>query len=156
MVTTYMAARKVASRRPLHRHVVGIDEPGLPPFARQRESLTTLPSGSLADTFVHPHGLFRNVLITGPLAVLGRQQVAGREAIVVRAEHPRASKVLVDRPDRSIEIGIDRLTGLLLLYSERIAGEVTRHAEVSELAIDPVVPPMTFELRLPADVRMLY
>lgn len=155
-VTTYMAARNVASRRPLQRHVVGVDEPGMPPFARQRDSLTALPSGSLADTFVHPHGLFRNVLITGPLAVLGSRRVAGREAIVVRAEHPRASKVLVDRPDRSIEVGIDRLTGLLLLYSERIADEVTRHAEVSELTLDPVVPPMTFELRLPADVRMLY
>ena len=43
VVTTYLAARKVASRRPLQRHVVGIDSPDLPPFARQREPLTALP-----------------------------------------------------------------------------------------------------------------
>ena len=88
-VTTYMAARKVASRRPRRRHVVGFDDAGLPAFARQREPLTALPPGSLVDTFVHPHGLFRNVLVTGPLAVIGTQLVGDREAIVVRAEHPR-------------------------------------------------------------------
>ena len=125
-MTTYLAARNVASRRPLARHVVGVDGPDLPPFARQRAPLTALPSGSLADTFVHPHGLFRNVLVTGPLAVVGTRSIGGREAILVRSEHPRASKVLVDRPDRSIEVGIDRQFGFLLLLSETIAGP--RHA----------------------------
>jgi hypothetical protein len=156
LVTTYLAARKVASRRPRQRHVVGFEDPGLPAFARQREPLTALPPGSLLDTFVHPHGLFRNVLVTGPLAVIGTQPVGDREAIVVRAEHPRASEVLVDRPDRSIEVGIDRATGLLLLLTERIADAVTRHAEVSELVVDPVIPDSAFELRLSADVRKLY
>jgi hypothetical protein len=155
-VTAFEAARGVASRRPLRRHVVGFDDPGLPPVARQREPLTALMSGSLADTFVHPHGLFRNVLLTGPLAVLGTRMVGGREAILVRAAHPRSSMVLVDRPDRAVEIGIDRQTGFLLLLSERIADVVTRHAEVVELGIDPVIPPTAFELRLPADTRMLY
>jgi hypothetical protein len=155
-VTTYLAARKVASRRPLARHVVGVDGTDLPAFARQREPLTALPSGSLADTFVHPHGLFRNVLVTGPLAVAGTRSIGGREAIIVRSEHPRASKVLVDRPDRSIEVGIDRQLGFLLLLRETIADHVTSHAEVTDLAADPVVPPSTFELRLPADIRMLY
>ena len=155
-VTTYLAARNVASRRPLARHVVGVDGPDLPLFSRQREPLTALPSGSLADTFVHPNGLFRNVLVTGPLAVLGSRSVGGREAILVRSEHPRASKVLVDRPDRSLEVGIDRQLGFLLLLSETIADRVTRHAEVTELAVDPAVPPSTFDLRLPASVRMLY
>jgi len=155
-VTTYMAARNVASRRPLARHVVGVDDPDLPPFARQREPLTALPTGSLADTFVHPHGLFRNVLVTGPLAVVGSRSVGGREAILVRSEHPRASKVLVDRPDRSIEAGIDRQFGFLLMLSETIADRVTRHAEVTELAIDPAAPSSVFDLRLPASVRMLY
>lgn len=155
-VTTYMAARKVASRRPRQRHVVGFDDAGLPAFARQREPLTALPPGSLVDTFVHPHGLFRNVLVTGPLAVMGTQPVGEREAIVVRAAHPRSSKVLVDRPDRSIDVGIDRATGFLLLLTERIGDTVTRHAEVSELMVDPVIPAAAFELRLPADVRKLY
>jgi hypothetical protein len=155
-VTTYMAARNVASRRRLQGHVVGLDSQDLPLFARQREPITALPPGSLVDTFVHPHGLFRNVLVTGPLSVMGTQPVGGREAIVVRAQHPRAAEVLVDRPDRSIEVGIDRQTGFLLLLAERIADSVTRHAEVSELIVDPVIPDSAFELRLPADVRMLY
>ncbi len=155
-VTTYLAARNVASRRPLARHVVGVGGPDLPAYARQREPLTALPSGSLADTFVHPHGLFRNVLVTGPLAVSGTRSVGGREAIVVRSDHPRASKVLVDRPDRSIEVGIDRQLGFVVLLRETIADRVTRQAEVTELAVDPPVPPSAFELHLPADVRMLY
>lgn len=155
-VTSYMAARKAASHRPRQRHVVGFDDAGLPAFARQRESLTALPPGSLIDTFVHPHGLFRNVLVTGPLAVMGTQPVGDREAIIVRAAHPRASEVLVDRPDRSIDVGIDRATGFLLLLTERIGDTVTRHAEVAELTVDPVIPGAAFELRLPADVRALY
>jgi hypothetical protein len=82
--------------------------------------------------------------------------VGAREAIVVRTDHPRSAKVLVDRPDRSIEVGIDRSSGFLLLLIERIGETVTREAEVRELVIDPVVPATAFELHLPADVRMLY
>jgi hypothetical protein len=155
-VTTYAASRGVASRRPLGHHVAGIEDPSLPPFARQRVPLTALPAGSLVDSFVHPHGLFRNVLVTGPLTLVGRQMVGGREAIVVRAEHPRSARVLVDRPDRSLEVGVDRQTGFVLLLEERIAEVVTRRAEVTELIVDPVVPSSAFVLRLPADVRMLY
>ncbi len=152
----YKAASKTTSVRPLPRGVVGVDAPDLPLFARQRGSLTPLPSGTLADTFVHPHGLFRNVLVTGPLAIVGSQVVGDREAIVVRAEHPRSAMVLVDRPDRSIEVGVDRTTGFLLLLTERIAGEVTHHAEVSALEIDPVIHDSAFTLMLPGDVRELY
>jgi len=155
-VTTYHAARKLASRRPRQRHVVGFDEADLPAFARQREPLTALPPGSLADTFIHPHGLFRHVLVTGPLRVLGTQEVGGREAIIVRASHPRTAKVLVDRPDHSLDVGIGRAAGFLVLLEERIGGAVTRHAEVTDLDLDPAIPPATFELRLPADARRLY
>ena len=136
--------------------VAGSDDPGLPPFARQYEPLTQLPAGSLADTFIHPHGLFRNVLVTGPLAIVGVQPVADREAIVVRAQHPRAAKVLVDRPDRSIEVGIGRDSGFVLLLTERIGDTVTRHAEVTSLELDPVIFDAAFELKLPADVRTIY
>jgi hypothetical protein len=155
-VTTYSPARNVASRRPASGYVVGIDRMDLPGFARRSEVLTPLPQGSLVDTFVHPHGLFRNVLVTGPLAVTGTRLVAGREAVTLRVDHPRTSKVLVDRPDRSVEVGIDRSSGFLLLLEERVADTVTRQAEARELVIDPVVPPTAFELHLPADVRMLY
>jgi hypothetical protein len=156
MVTTYAAARRVASRRPRPGHVVGYDGADLPEFARQRGMLTPLPAGSLADTFVHPHGLFRNVLVTGTLSVAGARPVQGREAIVVRAAHPRTAEVLLDRPDRVVEVGIGRETGFVLLLSERIGETVTRSAEVTELLVDPVIPSSAFELRLPADVRVLY
>lgn len=152
----YKAASGVVSKRPLQASVAGLDAPDLPLFARQRGSLTALPSGTLADTFVHPHGLFRNVLVTGPLSVLGTQDVGAREAIVVRAEHPRSAKVLLDRPDRSIEVGIDRATGFLLQLTERIAGNVTHHAEVTSLEVDATIFDSAFELKLPADVRTLY
>ena len=156
MVTTYASARRTASRRPLQRHVVGHDEPDLPAFARQRAPLTSLPPGSLADSFVHPHGLFRNVLVTGPLAMAGTRPVGGREAIVVRTSHPRSAKVLLDRPDRVVEVGVDRETGVVLLLGERVGDRVTRQAEVTTLLVDPVIPDSAFELRLPANVRMLY
>lgn len=152
----YKAAAGVTSKRPLPRTVIGLDAPDLPLFAQQRSSITALPSGTLADTFVHPHGLFRNVLVTGPLAIVGSQLVNGREAIVVRAQHPRSAMVLVDRPDRSIEVGIDRATGFLLLLVERIADEVTQHAEVTALEVDATIFDSAFELNLPADVRELY
>jgi hypothetical protein len=156
IATTYAPDRNVASRRPVNGHVVGIDRPDLPKFARQLPALTPLPEGSPLETFVHPHGLFRNVLVTGPLAVTGTRMVADREAVVVRTAHPRTAKVLVDRPDRSVEVGIDRSSGFLLLLEERVGETVTRRAEVAELVIDPVVPATAFELHLPADVRMLY
>ena len=155
-VTIYRPASKAATRRPRQGAVVGVGDPGLPVWARQREPLTALPSGSLADAFVHPHGLFRNVLVTGPLAVVGTQSVAGREAIVVRSEHPRAAEVLVDRPDRSLVVGIGRETGFLLLLIERIGRSVTRYAQVTDLQLDPIIPPSAFELHLAADVRKLY
>lgn len=156
IVTTYTPGRDAASRRPVSQHVVGIERPDLPGFARQRAPLTPLPQGSPLEAFVHPHGLLRNVLVTGPLAVVGTQLVAGREAVVVRTEHPRTAKVLVDRPDRVVEVGIDRASGFLLLLQERVGGTVTRHAETVELVIDPVVPATAFTLHLPDDVRMLY
>jgi hypothetical protein len=155
-VTTYRADRKLASVRKHRDRVAGSDDRGLPTFARQYAPLTQLPPGSLADAFIHPHGLFRSVLVTGPLAIVGVQQVAGREAIIVRAQHPRAAKVLVDRPDRSLEVGIGRDSGFVLLLSERIGDAVTRHAEVTSLEIDPVILDSAFELRLPSDVRKVY
>ena len=154
--TTYSARTRVASRRRLRGRVVGSDAPDLPPFARGYQPLTRLPAGSLADAFIHPHGLFRNVLVTGPLAVVGVQQVAEREAIVVRAQHPRSAKVLVDRPDHSIDVGIGRDSGFVLLLSERIGEQVTRHAEVARLELDPTIFDSAFELKLPADTRRVY
>ena len=94
--------------------------------------------------------------MTGPLSVVGTREVAGREAIVVRSRHPRSAKVLVDRPDRSIDVGIARDSGFVVLLIERIGDTVTRHAEVTALELDPTLFDSAFELKLPADVRKVY
>jgi hypothetical protein len=154
--TNYQAATRIASVRKLRDRVDGWDQPDVPHFARQYAPLTRLPAGSLADTFIHPHGLFRNVLVTGPLAVIGTQPVAGREAVVVRARHPRSAKVLVDRPDRSIDVGIARDSGFVVLLTERIGETITRHAEVTTLELDPTLFDSAFELKLPTDARKVY
>jgi len=155
-VTVYQASNKLASVRKHRARVVGSDDQTLPAFARQRQPITALPAGSLADAFIHPHGLFRNVLVTGPLAIVGVQQVADREAIVVRAQHPRSAKVLVDRPDHSIEVGIGRDSGFVLLLTERMGEVITRHAEVTSLELDPTILDAAFEVKLPPDVRKIY
>jgi hypothetical protein len=155
-VRTYEASTRVASERPLGRHVDGVSDGTLPLFAQQRAPITALPPGSLPDAFVHPHGLFRNILVTGPLAVVGTRDILGDVAWVVRAEHPRTAKVLVDRPDRSIEVGIGRDNGFLLSLTERVGDTVTRHAQVSRLDLDPVISDTAFELHVPDDARRLY
>ena len=156
VITSYEASSKVASVRRRRPQVAGSDQPDLPLFARQYEPLTPLPSGSLADAFIHPHGLLRGVLVTGPLAIVGVQPVVDREAIVVSSQHPRAAKALVDRPDHSIEVGIGRESGFVLLLTERIGEAVTRHAVVTTLELDPTIFDAAFELKLPADVRKVY
>jgi hypothetical protein len=155
-VRTYRAADRLASVRAARGGVVGAESAGLPAWARTRPVLTALPAGSLADAFVHPHSLFRNVLVTGPLSVLGTTTVAGREAIVVRSSHPRTAKVLVDRPDRWVDVGIDRSSGFILLLSEHVGEAETRRGEVSVLDLDADIPDEAFELHLGSDVRMLY
>ena len=155
-IRTFSARHKLASVRTRPRGAVGVDNPDLPLYARTRAPLTHLPAGSVADTFIHPHGLFRNVLVTGPLAILGTRDVGGREAVVVRSQHPRSAKVLVDRPDRSVEVGIDRATGFLLSLVERIGDDITHQVEVATLELDPAIPDAAFELHLASDVRMLY
>jgi hypothetical protein len=136
--------------------VVGSQRPDLPAWSRTRAVLTELPHGSIADAFVHPHGLFRNVLVTGPLAIAGTTLVAGRDAFVVRVDHPRATKVLTDRPDRRVEVAIDRATGFLLRLVESVGEHVTREARVTLLEPDATIPDAAFSLHLGADVRMIY
>jgi hypothetical protein len=155
-VRTYRASDRLASVRTARTGVVGADRPGLPLWARTRPVLTQLPAGSLADTFVHPHSLFRNVLVTGPLSIEGTLTIAGRDALLVRSRHPRTSEVLVDRPDRWVDIAIDRSSGFVTLLAEHVGDAETRRGEVTLLEIDPDVPDEAFTLHLGADVRMLY
>jgi hypothetical protein len=155
-VKTYDAAGNRASIRPMRRGVVGADRPDLPGFARLYIPRTPLPPESVADAFVHPHGYARNVLVTGPVRMVGTAMLQGREAFIVRADHPRTSQVLTDRPDRWIEVGIDRMTGFMLLLVEHIGDHVSHQAEVTSLELDPHLGDEVFEMYVSSDVRMLY
>jgi hypothetical protein len=156
LVRTFDAEANAASVRPLRRGVVGAENADLPGFARLTRPLTLLPAETLAETFVHPYHYARNVLATGALSLVGISSIANREALIIRSDHPRSTLVLTDRPDRWVEVGVDRQTGFLLLLAEHVGDHVSRHAEVSLLDIDPVIDDSVFTLHLSSDVRMLY
>lgn len=157
VVTTFDARSGTASVRPLAARVSGATDPGLPDFARVRVSRIPLPPDTLAEAFVHPRGFCRNVLATGLVTMMGSTTLArDREAILLRIDHPRTSHLLTDRPDRWLEVGVDRSTGLILLLTDHIGERLTRHAAVDDLELDPVLPDETFTVHLSADVRMIY
>jgi hypothetical protein len=157
VVTRFDAAAARASVRPLPPALVGASDERLPAFARVRPPLTALPSESVLDTMVHPRGFIRNVLMTGPLALLGGTHLANRrETLVLRADHPRSTHVLTDRPDRWIEVGADRMTGFITLLVEHVGARVTRHVEAVAIELDPAVPDEAFTVHLPSDVRMIF
>jgi hypothetical protein len=157
VVTTYDATDERASIRPVRAPLVGADDPGKPRFARVYVPRTALPLNSVMETLIHPHGLIRNVLLTGPVALVGTTHLAGgRETLVVRADHPRSSHVLTDRPDRWLEVGVDRRTGFITLLAEHVGDRVTRHAQAVSLEVDGFIPDEAFVVHLPTDVRMIY
>jgi hypothetical protein len=156
-VRTYDARTDVATKRRLPPPPVGATDPRLPLFARTYLPVTRLPSETIADTFVHPHGFCRNVMGTGRTRQLGTALLAGgREAIVLRCEHPRTSHVLTDRPDHWLELGIDRQTGLILLLAEHVGGRITRHADVTSLGIDEPIGDHNFVLHVSSETKTLY
>ncbi len=157
IVTTYDARDERASVRPVRPSPVGASDPGKPRFAQARAARTALPVSSVLDTMVHPNGLIRNVLLTGPVALVGTTHLAGgRETLVLRADHPRSAHVLTDRPDRWMEVGVDRMTGFITLLVEHVGDRVTRHVQTIGLETDGPVPDEAFAVHLPADVRMIY
>jgi hypothetical protein len=157
LVTTYDATNERASVRPLLPRPVGATSPELPAFARVRPPRTALPPEDIMDTFLHPNGLIRNVLLTGPVALVGTALlVSDREAFILRCDHPRLNTVLTDRPDHWYEVGVDRQIGMILLLVEHVGDQVTRHAEVTSVEVDPVIHDEALRANLPPDVRMLY
>lgn len=156
VVRTFDAESNRASTRPLRWGVVGADSEDLPSFSRLTRPQTQLPAESVADTFVHPYGYARNVLSTGALALVASTTIAGHEAFLVRSDHPRSTLVLTDRPDHWIEVAVDRATGFLLLLVEHIGENVSRHAEVTQLDLNPPIGDDAFQLHLSSDARMLY
>ena len=156
-VRTFDARANVTSVRPARQRAQGITAPDLPAFARVYVPRTDLPMETLVDTFVHPHGFCRNVLATARLELLGSDRlVGGREAVLVRAFHPRTTEVLTDRPDHVLDVGVDRMTGLILTLVEQIGDQVTREATVRDLELDPEIGDDAFELYLSDDVRRIY
>jgi hypothetical protein len=156
-VHTYDAKGNTATDRRLPVRPVGVDDPDLPPWGRVYVPFTTLPAESLADTFVHPHGLCRNVLMTGVVSKRGSAALAGgREAILLRCDHPRTSHVLTDRPDHWLELGVDVQTGLIVLLAEHVGEQMTRHAEAVSISLDERIPDEAFVLHVSADTRRIY
>jgi hypothetical protein len=157
VIRTYDAVSRTASTRPVRTRPPGLTDPDLPPYSRVYTPRTLLPFETVVDTFVHPHGFCQNVLVTARLRLLGTTPLAGdREAYVLRADHPRTTEVLTDRPDRWLEVGVDRLTGAILLLTEHIADRVTRDAEVTDFEPDATFADDVFKLHVSSDVRRVY
>jgi hypothetical protein len=80
----------------------------------------------------------------------------GREAILLRCDHPRTSHVLTDRPDHWLEIGVDLQTGLIVLLAEHVGDQMTRHAEATMVNLDERIADEAFTIHLSADTRRIY
>jgi len=156
-VRTYNAAGNYATQRTLRAGPVGAVDPRLPGRSRVYAPQTVLPPETLADTFVHPHGFCRNVLASGVVYRRGTQALSGgREAILLRCDHPRVSHVMLDRPDHWLEVAVDAQTGMLLLLAEHVGDRMTRHAQVVNVRLDETIPDAAFTIHTSADTRSIY
>jgi len=156
IVRTYASRHKLGTQRPIRNRPRGLDDPDLPGASKVYEPLTALPMETLPETFIHPAGYCQNVLSTGECQVTGQKMVRGRETIGLTCLHPRTTEVTADRPDFTIEIAVDRDTGIIVRLAESMAGEVTRDARVVDLEPDPVLQPTTFDFVFPTGTTMLY
>ena len=156
LVRTYSARHKLGTSRPVRPRPRGLDPRQFPGFATVYEPITALPMETLAELFVHPAGYCQNVLATGRTWISGTDRVAGREAIVIECDHPRAVETTVDRPDYHVQVSVDRLDGVITRLAESVGGEVTRVAEVVHLDPDAALPPTTFEFEFPEGTTLLY
>jgi outer membrane lipoprotein-sorting protein len=155
-VRTYSTAHRLATTRPVRNRPRGLDLKDIPGASKVYEPRTALPMETLAELFVHPAGYCQNVLATGDCWISGTEEVAGREAILVDCDHPRAVEQSVDRPDYHVQIAVDRETGVITRLVESVRGELTRLATVTLLDPDARLAPSTFELELPEGTATLY
>jgi hypothetical protein len=158
-VRTYSGPHRLGTERPVRRSVVGVSGPEsreLPGPSRIYKPLTALPMETLPETFVHPAGYCQNVLATGRCRIVGLDEVAGREAIVLECDHPRTIELAADRPDFRIRIAVDRSDGVILRLEESIGGRVTRDARVVEYAPDSLLTATTFDFAFPTGTTMLF
>jgi hypothetical protein len=155
-ISAYTASRKVGTRRPMRPRPRGLGSRDFPGSAKVYTPVTQLPMESLPDLFVHPAGYCQNVLSTGDCRVSGSTIVAGREAVVLECDHPRAVEVAADRADFAVRIAVDRADGVILRLEESIAGAPTRDAVTVMYAPDAVLPPAAFTFRFPPDTTFIY
>jgi outer membrane lipoprotein-sorting protein len=156
VVRTYAAAHHLGTSRPVRNRVRGLDPRAYPGRSTVYEPVTALPAESLPELFIHPAGYCQNVLATGSSWVSGTDRVAGREAIVLECDHPRAVERYVDRPDYHVQVSVDRAEGLITRLVESVAGEVTRDARVIHLDPDAALAPNTFEFEFPEGTTLIY
>jgi hypothetical protein len=156
IVRTYSAIHKLGTSRPIRNRPRGLDPDQYPGRSTVYEPITPLPSETLPELFIHPAGYCQNVLATGDCWISGTDRVAGREAIVLECDHPRAVETRVDRPDYHVQIGVDRLDGIITRLVESVGGEATRVAEVTFLDPDGALPATTFEFEFPEGTTLLY
>jgi hypothetical protein len=156
-VLTYVASRRLGTRRPVRPRVRGVVEGrDLPGMSRVYVPVTPLQLESLPELFIHPAGYCQNVLATGACQVTGTTVVAGREAIVLESAHPRTIEVVADRPDFQVAIAVDRGDGVILRLRESVGGRLTRDAVVTSYDPDGPLPPSAFEFSFPADTTFIY
>lgn len=155
-VRTYSARHKLGTNRPVRNRPRGLDTGRFPGRSTVYEPITALPMETLAELFIHPAGYCQNVLATGWTWISGTDRVAGREAIVLECDHPRAVESTVDRPDYHVQLAVDRLDGIVTRLVESVAGEVTRVAEVVHLDPDAALPATTFDFEFPEGTTLLY
>jgi hypothetical protein len=156
VVRTYSAPHRLGRERPVRRAVTGLGDRDLPGMARVYRPVTDLPAETLADAFVHPAGICQNVLATGRCRIGGTDTIAGREAVIVECDHPRAVKLAADRPDFRMVVGVDRATGIITRLIEAMGDRVTRHAEVTALTPNASLPPAAFDFSFPDGTSFIY
>jgi hypothetical protein len=156
VIRTYSARHRLGTSRPVRNRPRGLDPRAYPGWSTVYEPITALPKETLAELFVHPAGYCQNVLATGECWISGTDLVAGREAIVLECDHPRAVEATVDRPDYHVQVSVDRLDGLVTRLVESVGGAVTRVAEAVYLEPDATLPATTFEFELPEGTTLLY
>ncbi len=157
-VRAYVAGRKVGTRRPVRPMVKGVGggDGGLPGTSMVYIPLTSLQAETLPELFIHPAGFCQNVLATGDCRITGTTQVAGREAIVIECDHPRAVELVADRPDHRFVVAVDRADGVILRLEESTGGAVTRDATATTYEPDVTLPPSALEFSFPTGTTFIY
>jgi outer membrane lipoprotein-sorting protein len=154
-IRTYDSEANISTDR-AHRHVPeGIDDASLPASSRVVPPVTELPAETLPDAFVHPAGLTRN-LATGRVVLFGQARIAGREALLLEVDAPRATLIETDRPDHIEVLGVDRETGMVTLLEDRVGESVTRHAEATYLEPDARIRDEDFVIHVPEDATPIF